>query len=52
MGVSVQLWGAAPMVETYHLINILRVPSGKSLAKNAGTRPEAVIRGAEENGGQ
>ena len=27
--------GAAPMDETYHLIHNLRVPSGKSLAKNA-----------------
>lgn len=38
------------MVETYHLIHILRVPSGKSLAKNAVTAPGAAIPGAEENG--
>ena len=38
------------MVETYHLIQILRVPSGKSLAKNAVTAPELRSPGGEENG--
>jgi hypothetical protein len=28
------------MEETYHLIQYLRVPSGKSLAKNAVTAPK------------
>ena len=40
------------MEETYHLIQDLRVPSGKSLAKNAVTAPIAVIHGAEREWGQ
>jgi len=38
------------MVETYHLIHILRVPSGKSLAKNAVAAPELSFGGGNGMG--